>query len=295
MKARKWLLNGLMVAIFVSCFVLGTAHALPGVFPDLSDWVDTWFKVSVTGTVFHYSGVGVNPKPSYQVAQSMGRAYLHITSWNGTTHILTADIYEKDPDTGLFVVTPINIQYFGGTDLKFTGSAQLVTSGGVTMNLIFVFTGKQNLAGNFILGGISNVSTIASNILEIDDVGPERWVGSAKVSGPMVPASSLPVIPVCTTGVDPHFSSEWVVCSSDKTQAWVGTFIGQYHPVEICKSLGYSSFSQFGGTCGNVCGYCESATSCETPGNATFDGSGACGTDANGQILCYAVQWLCER
>jgi hypothetical protein len=128
----------------------------------------------------------------------MGKAYINITAWNGTTHILTADIYAKDPGTGLWVTTPfatIDIQYFAGTALKFISSAQLVTSSGMTMNLLLVFTGKQNPAGDFILGGITKLGTIASNVLEIDDAGPERWVGSAKVSGPMVPESSVPFTP----------------------------------------------------------------------------------------------------
>ena len=151
-------------------------------FPNLSDWVDTWFKVSLTRTVFHYPDVGVKPNPSYQLAQSMGKFYLHITGWNDTTHILTADIYAKDHDTGLWVTTPfatIDVQYFAGTALEFVGSAQLVTPSDVTMNLLFVFTGKQNLAGNFILGGITKLSTMASSMLEIDDVpgSTERWAG----------------------------------------------------------------------------------------------------------------------
>ena len=201
MKVRRMLLSVLMVGVFVTCFAVGAVQAQPGVYPNLSDWVDTWFRVSLTRTVFEYENVGVKPTPSYQLDQSMGKAYIHITGWNDTTHILTADIYAKDIDTGDWVTTPlatIDIEYFAGTGLKFIGSTQLRTgepTAGVAMSLIFVFTGKKNLAGNFILGGTSKLSTIASNILEIDDVGPERWVGSVKVSGPMVPATSLPFTP----------------------------------------------------------------------------------------------------
>jgi hypothetical protein len=306
MKARKWLLNGLMVVVFVSCFALGTTHAQPGVFPVLSDWVDTWFKISLTRTVFHYADVGVKPTPSYQEDKSMGKAFLHITGWNDTTHILSADIFSKDPETGLWVTPPvtIEIQYFAGTALKFIGSANVLTgnpAAGVSMNLLFVFTGQKNKAGNFILGGTTKVSTIASNILEIDDVGPERWVGSAKVSGPMVLKSSVPVFaPVCTTGVDPHFASHWVVCSSDANNAWVSSdSFGQYHPVEICKSIGYAGVSQWGGNYGNVCGYeNEVGSSCENPGSAIFSGplvTGNCGSDEYGEIICNTVQWQCVR
>ena len=89
----------------------------------------------------------------------------------------------------------MNIQYFAGTALKFIGSAQVVTPNDVTMNLIFVFTGKKNLDGDFIMGGITKLGTIASNMLEIDDAedSTERWAGSVKLSGPMV--SSVPFTP----------------------------------------------------------------------------------------------------
>jgi len=96
----------------------------------------------------------------------------------------------------------LKITYFAGSDLKFIGSALLETPDDVTMGLIFVFTGKKNLAGNFILGGVTKLSTISGSILEIDDAEDappdvklkERWAGSATISGPMVPESSLPFI-----------------------------------------------------------------------------------------------------
>ncbi len=199
MKTRKWLLNGFMVTVLVICLSFGTAHALPGDFPDLSGWVNTWFKIALTETFFHYSNVGVKPNPSYAQTVSMGKAYLRITGWDGTNHILTANIYAKDPNTGQWVTTPfatIDILYFAGTDLQFRGSAQLAASG-FTMNLIFVFTGQKNKAGSFVLGGITKLSTMASNMMEIDDVpgSTERWIGSVKISGPMVPASSVPFVP----------------------------------------------------------------------------------------------------
>jgi len=93
MKARKLLLNVLMVAVCVTCFSLGTAHA---VVPDLGDWADTWFKVKLSRVVYHFSDTGVKPDPSYPFSKSMGSAYLHITGWDQGTETLTADIYRKD-------------------------------------------------------------------------------------------------------------------------------------------------------------------------------------------------------
>jgi hypothetical protein len=198
MKKGKLLLNVLMVAILVICFSLGTAHAQAGVFPDLSDWVGKSFKVKLSRTVFKFSDIGVKPTPSYQFDEAMGKAYINTTAWDGTNHILTADIYTMDHNTGEWITTPfttINIQYFAGTDLKFIGSGQIAIPNDVTMNLIFVFTGQKNGAGDFILGGTTKLGTIASSMLEIDDAvgSTERWAGSVKLSGPMV--SSIPFTP----------------------------------------------------------------------------------------------------
>ena len=100
----------------------------------------------------------------------------------------------------------------------------------------------------------------------------------------------------CTGGSDPLSGAGYVVCSADASQAWVSHSApggGNFHPELICAELGYSTYAEFGGTCGNVCGYCEGATTCEAPGNQTFDGSGNCGSDGGGQVFCYTVQWRC--
>ena len=106
MKARKLLLNVLMVAVCVTCFSLGTAHA---VVPDLVDWADTWFKVKLTRVVYQFSDTGVKPDLSYPLPESMGSAYLHITGWDQGTETLTADIFEKTtvPGSGLPLPLPL--------------------------------------------------------------------------------------------------------------------------------------------------------------------------------------------
>ncbi len=94
----------------------------------------------------------------------------------------------------------------------------------------------------------------------------------------------------CQTGVDANTSSPWVVCSADANTAWISANDrGTYNALAICNSLGYATVSRYGGTCGNVCGYCQGATSCSSPGNKTFDGGGGPATN-----LRITVQWECS-
>ena len=103
----------------------------------------------------------------------------------------------------------------------------------------------------------------------------------------------------CDTGVDVTNSNlTWVVCQSDCSSAWVSMLSangGMYHAEYICKQLGYAKLGQYGGTCGNVCGYCQGQTSCSMLGNKFFGGSGSCGSDQYGQILCNTVMWECTQ
>ena len=98
----------------------------------------------------------------------------------------------------------------------------------------------------------------------------------------------------CTTGNDPETGDPWVVCTADMNGAWISANnAGRYHAAQICQQLGYQGLGQSGGTCGNVCGYCGSPTSCSNRGSETFDAMADCGSDAFGTILCENVQWEC--
>lgn len=114
-------------------------------------------------------------------------------------------------------------------------------------------------------------------------------------AGAAPPPGDIPA--QCTRGIDPGpEQSAWVVCEADAESAWVSADVeGYYHTDQVCQSLGYSGMSQFGGTCGNVCGYCEEPTSCEAPGQRTFDGAGDCGSDELGLQICFTVMWECVR
>ena len=98
----------------------------------------------------------------------------------------------------------------------------------------------------------------------------------------------------CETGVDPINDSPWVICEASDTEVWVSADNGgTYNADLICQNLGFDEVGQYGGTCGNVCGYCEAATSCAAPGNKTFDSSGNQGEGDYGLILATTVHWTC--
>ncbi len=99
----------------------------------------------------------------------------------------------------------------------------------------------------------------------------------------------------CLMDVDPiDKTSKWVICSADCNGAWIaGNTGGTYHAGLICHNLGYSKVGQYGGTCGNVCGYCEGATNCNMHGQQHFDNGGLQGMDMYGPILSFTVMWTC--
>ena len=202
MKVRKMMLGVLMVGVLLTCFSVGSVHAqVPGVVPDLSIWVDTWFKVALTSTVYHFGNIGVKPTPNYTVAESSGTSYFRIADWDTTTDpehpFLVVDVYAKVEGFWIQVDT-VNIYYFAGSNLKFVGSTLVSDPMGTSLSLLFVFTGKRNTANTkFIMDGSTKLSTMGSSLFEIDDVpgSTERWAGAAKLSGPMVPESSLPFTP----------------------------------------------------------------------------------------------------
>ena len=77
MNVRRMLVGVLMAGVLLTCFTLGMAHAqVPGQVPDLSIWVNTWFKVAMTSTVYHFSNIGVKPTPGYAESESGGTSYL---------------------------------------------------------------------------------------------------------------------------------------------------------------------------------------------------------------------------
>jgi hypothetical protein len=201
MKTGRRFGKALFLVVIVTFFVCGTTHAqVSGVVPDLSIWVNTWFKVNYTRTAYHFQNIGVKPNPASPLPQSGGTSYMKITGWDTTTpgdEFLTADVYSRDLNTGQWDPTPaaeLEIYYFAGSNLKFIGSCQVIDAY-QTLSLMFVFTGKRNKADtNFIMDGTTKLGTMGGHVSEIDDVSgsTERWAGAGKISGPMVPESKVP-------------------------------------------------------------------------------------------------------
>jgi hypothetical protein len=100
----------------------------------------------------------------------------------------------------------------------------------------------------------------------------------------------------CTAGFDTETGSNWVVCTADCSKAWISANTGgTYHATQVCNTLGYGTLAAYGGTCGNVCGYCQAATTCSAPGTEKFDNAGNDGTDQYGQKLSFTVTWQCAK
>ena len=79
----------------------------------------------------------------------------------------------------------------------------------------------------------------------------------------------------------------WIVCRADESTAWVAANNGgTYLPTTACRALGYRDYDRWGGTCGRVCGYCESP-------NEIYDSAG--GSGASGAPLSHTVHWRCAR
>ena len=71
---------------------------------------------------------------------------------------------------------------------------------------------------------------------------------------------------------------------------------GTYHPLQICRSLGYTTVDKFGGTGGKVCGTRGdiNATDCMKPGVLSFDGNGDTAMpDDFGPVFQGTVWWVC--
>ena len=105
----------------------------------------------------------------------------------------------------------------------------------------------------------------------------------------------------CDQGNDPGTGAPWVVCTADANSAWISSNPeGQYHIVKICQDLGYSKVGEWGGTAGAVCGVNQANSSCMNLGQKVFTqgawkGTGNCGQDGLGPIVCKWVQWTCLK
>jgi hypothetical protein len=160
--------------------------------PDLSIWVDKWFRISVAGSHYHF--IGMRLKPPDPIQRSFP-AYMKIVSWDSTNQSFSVNIYTKN-DLGKWDPTEYNnftFNYFAGSDLKFVCNFEQITTQN-TIHIAVFFVGKRNAKGNFVMGGYTYVKTLGGYYLEIDDnATPQvRWAGSVKLTGSMIPESKVP-------------------------------------------------------------------------------------------------------
>jgi cysteine-rich repeat protein len=103
--------------------------------------------------------------------------------------------------------------------------------------------------------------------------------------------TNSPFVQCYSSSFGVSIGNPWVICAISQNSAWVSANTGgTYNAVQICNHIGFANVAQYGGTCGNVCGYCQGATSCQAPGAMTFDMGG--GPLPN---LSTTVHWRCSN
>jgi hypothetical protein len=206
--------------------------------------------------------------------------------------------------TNVTVTCTTNTYTVGGTVTGLTGTLVLRNNGGndlsITQNGSFTFSTPIASGATYAVTRFSNPTgqycTVASG---------SGTVTSSNVTSVAVTCASFPM-PACTADKDPGSGATWTICAADANSAWISGTNGKYHPELICQSLGYhggyngTGVVRYGGTCGTICGYCQSGKSCTNLGNRTFDignwnGSGNCGSDSLGPIACNTVHWECAN
>ena len=136
------------------------------------------------------------------------------------------------------------------------------------------------------------ISVSANAVPDHEAHGDHRAVDCG--SGPQC----TPCLPeVCTLGWDGmEWGDPWTICRIDESSAWLSSTGdgAEYDPIVACLSLGYSRVGQYGGNCGNVCGYCrEDDSSCTDPGTENYDGGNSCDFDGESGTLCFGAMWEC--
>jgi hypothetical protein len=187
MKTCKSYVFGFIALAVLTFVATGNCFAAP----DLSQWVDSWFKITHTAKGYHYDDIDVGPSPKRQIRER-SPGYMKITGWDDVNEILLATVYIRvggawSPANFL----DLEINYFAGDALDFIGQSATPVE-----NLVLHFKGKLNNQGAFVMKGRTSVKSLGGIYLEIDDVpgSTERWAGSAAVSGKMIPVSKVPAV-----------------------------------------------------------------------------------------------------
>lgn len=191
MKIGKVSLGVLIAALLITTFGFTTAHA-QGSYPDLSTWLNQWFKVSSSLQQLHFVDIGVPPNPGQDV--QTGTGYLVCTGLTPTpfdpnvSPVLSCSIHMPN-DVGAWVSYPIEFNYVAGDASNFacwSVNSSVLSTKAFTVQI----KGTQKKPGIF-TG--ATAKTLGGYSWEIDDVpgSTERWVGSLKFSGAWVNPATL--------------------------------------------------------------------------------------------------------
>lgn len=182
-------------AVIAGIFAPVVSHAQP--VNDFTRWENTWFKLTLSATMYRFTDQGSNPAPSTPVLRPGEIRYMKVIGWDPASYTFTADLFRRN-DLGAWdplSKDTLELVYYGGSDLGFVCTTALGTESG-GMNLALIFKGKWKDTKNaWALDGATKVLTAGSYFLDTTDGGapaPEWWAGKAKLKGPMVPDEKVP-------------------------------------------------------------------------------------------------------
>ena len=201
MKKVKIGLGVFLAAVLIGSFFLSPAHAQN--YPDLSIWVDEWFKVSLMLQELHFSDIGVPPDSGQQVERVTGYLVLRsLTPFNpATAPVLTYEIYFPN-GSGSWQSDTFDFNYVGGDVSNFAGWSD---SSSPSLGTAFTMQIKGKQKKDLTFTG-ATIKTLGGYTWEIDDVpgSTERWVGTVKFNGTWVNPNTLcnkgknPTLPPCS-------------------------------------------------------------------------------------------------
>jgi hypothetical protein len=182
----------LCLALFLGSFLFHPAEAQT--VPDLSIWINTWFQMHSTDIRYTYADIGVKPVPGHLTTKHYN-LFAKISSWDSDLKILTVDAYGRD-QLGNWNPTPVatfQVNYFAGTQLKFTGWYHMVLTNGSVYSGMWDFKGKLNNQGKFIYGGETFFKTLGTYEGWVADA-PDTERQAARIDDlmTMVPVSKVP-------------------------------------------------------------------------------------------------------
>jgi len=181
MNFKRAGLGVLAVVFFLGCIGLGTAHAQP----DMSLWVDQWFKIK-----FKQKGYDFNGERLTSDWDNNEYSYLKVWNWDPATGDLDVDLYYQPTYVSDWIVTSDKLRFFTGTNLEF-----LCTFDHVSSTTALTFLAK-------IEGKVKNVGLKSAKLedlggyyLEIDASSNVRRGLELTLSGELIEATKVKVPP----------------------------------------------------------------------------------------------------